>query len=263
MLGVLLLAGLAAGSIVVWHAWATQSEPVAAPELGLTATAQAPRESITATSVEYVVPAPPTIVLRLVAAADWDYRVFASDATFPLVSDDGKTIVELFHDEEDFTGAPITTLVAWSNGARTATFSVGGQADANRPDGEKLLRRANAWLAKTTWRPLLGTAAIGTSDDEETTTIITPSGATIELAVSTGTLTRVRGAKRRAIRATFPGPGSSMESHGACGNLRGIARAFGNEHVVVLVPSVNLGGDSCFGMPSAELAIAVSLDQNR
>ena len=262
-LGALVIAGLAAGSIVVWHAWATQPEPDAAPELDLIASAQVPRESITRTSLDPLVPAPPAqapTVLRLVDAEVWNSRVFASDARFPAISEDGKTIVDLFQDEEDFTAAPITTLVAWSRGARTTMFSVGGEGSASRPGDDRVLRRANAWLAKFRWQPLDGTVAIGTSEDGELSTIIAPSGATLEWRASTGTLSRVRGAKRRAIRATFPAPGTSMESQGGCGEIRGIARAFGDEHLLVLVPSANLGGDSCFGTPSAELAISIALD---
>jgi hypothetical protein len=264
ILGGLVLAGVAAGSLAVGRSWATRPTASPAPQLGLPAAVQTPRTSSTETSFEPVVPAPPApaaLVLRLRDDRDWGIRVFAADALLPAVSEDGKTIIELFEDGEDFTGAPITTLVGWSrSGSRKVAFALGGAAGTRAPSAERVLRAANAWLAKARWRHLDGAATIGRSDDGERSTITTRTGATLQFDASTGRFTRVERTRRRALRASFGAPGSAMEARGGCGEILGVERAFGNDHLVVVVPTVNLGGDSCFGLPSSDLAIALTLD---
>ncbi|CAN5850090.1 hypothetical protein BH11MYX2_BH11MYX2_07040 [soil metagenome] len=240
--------------LAAWHARATAPVPQA-PSIDARSEEPAMGWSVRSAATEDAVAASLPFALRLTETGNddttaWGYRSFAHDARFPAVSADG-TVAVLFEDSQDFTDAPITTLVAWSKtGARVATFAIGG---ANWNGNEKkMLGAANAWLARSTWSSLDGNASIARSDDGERQTITVAAGAPLVFDAAHG-LTR----KGRAIKVTFGAPGSS--EYGPCGDITGIEHAFGTAHLVVLVPSVWLGGDSCFGSPAADVAMAVAL----
>jgi hypothetical protein len=172
-----------------------------------------------------------------------------SIAAFPAVSADGSTLVELFDDAQDFTGFPITSLVLWSvgSGNQLESFVVGGQPSG---DTTAILAKANARLAKTTWRGATTYTPCGHDDD------------TLQASGTTVAFSRDKQDVRVGARhVSFPPPGSASKEvgGGGCGTTLGFARAFGAGKLVVLVPHVELGGDSCFGSPSAELALAVRL----
>jgi hypothetical protein len=75
----------------------------------------------------------------------------------------------------------------------------------------------------------------------------------------------VHGGKRsRTLNARFPAPGVRSEregDRGPCGHIEGLATGFGSKAtgVLFLLASADLGGDSCFGLPSADRMIAVPL----
>ncbi|HEY4179918.1 MAG TPA: hypothetical protein VGM90_23915 [Kofleriaceae bacterium] len=241
--------------LAVWHARATAPVPQA-PSIDARSEAPAMGWSVRSASTEDAVPAAQAFALQLTdkdneETTDWGYRSFAHDARFPAVSADG-TIAVLFEDSEDFTGAPITTLVAWSkSGKRVATFAIGGHGWSG--DEKKVLAKTNAWLARSSWSSLDAEAPGAWDDDYTKQTITFSSGAPLVFDAYSGHLTR----GGRAIRAGFGSPGSSDE--GSCGSITGIAHAFRSDRLLVLVPSMNLGGDSCFGSPSADVATAVAL----
>lgn len=265
--------GLALTAMACWLAWPRAQVLAAAPALALTAPPPTPHVGIVATAFDEVVPAPPPPVALSLRLIDGEFgvRVFAGDGRFPVVSADGNEIAELFQDGEDFSGAPISTLVVWSRtGKRTASFTLGGAANsvtevrgetaARLRHEDKMLAAANARLARARWRSLAHPLEVAQSDDGETTTVTTSAGDLLVFTAHTERLSRQRAGttRRRALAQAFPAPGGRWEG-GGCGEIRGIERAFGDDHLVILVPSVQLGGDSCFGSPSAELALAVRL----
>jgi hypothetical protein len=192
-------------------------------------------------------------------------RVLAagSGSELPAISEDGTELVQLFVDAQDFTGAPITTLVVWStaSGKRVSQFRLGGDSHAAsqveaRRDELAVLARANAKLAKTKWRGVASFQPCASSPESGADTIIVGRA---HLVVDRATSQLSDGA--RAV-ATFDAPGNSFGPDipsGGCGEVLGIKDAFGTTKIVVVVPRVQLGGDSCFGSLSADLAIAVRL----
>lgn len=187
-------------------------------------------------------------------------------AEFPAVSKDGSTVVELFEDTEDFTGAPLSTLVFWSKSGRVlATFRLGGTAmgEPIRQHPVKTAAAANARLAKKRWRPLAVHGVCAATDDGEAVTLHLDGGVAVTFHADKQKLTRVIGkGPSRPLRAAFPAPGSAMMGRtGGCGDVIGIERAFGGKDigVAVFVPRVNLGGDNCSGNGEAANAIAVPI----
>jgi hypothetical protein len=170
------------------------------------------------------------------------------DAEFPAVSDDGTQIAQLFEDQQDFTGAPLTTLVVWTKtGKRVMKRGLGGEGDKRDPDAT--LRAANELLAKHRWRPL---PTFAPCDDASTLELddITLAFDSAHEQVTAGTVTKQLGA-----------PGDAMMGTTTCGVNTGLAEAFGGKAlgIVIVVPRVNLGGDSCFGNPSADNALAIPI----
>lgn len=257
VLGPTLAAAAAIAGLAVWYANVRAPLPEA-PSFDYASESPATDMSVRATSSDDKAPAPEGLTLKLTDAPyptnpddiNWGYRHFAPDARFPVVSSDG-TIVQLFMDEADFSGAPITTLVAWSKtGKRIANISIGGPGWSGNED--RLLKKANAFLARSTWESL-DKHITSTRDDNDVQTVTLAQGATLVYDMYKGSLTR----DGHSVRASFPSPGSS--ELGGCGDITGIVEAFGTDHLVVLVPSANLGGDSCFGSTNAELATVVAL----
>ncbi len=184
----------------------------------------------------------------------------AAGTELPAISADGKLIAYLFQDAEDFTGAPITTLVVWSTaGARLGAYSLGGETEhgAQKPavlaaHEDAILRDANARLAGMTWRPLAFHPACGTDERVEL------DGTTLRYDMDKAQL--LRDGKRVAV--TFPAVGQrSYGGTGPCGGVRSLLGGFGGPAigVAVLVPHASLGGDSCFGLPTAETALAITI----
>jgi hypothetical protein len=177
-----------------------------------------------------------------------DDGVFASSLRFPAESKDGKQLAQIFRDGEDFSGAPITTLVIWStaSGAVIASFSLGGTANASA-DPKAVLARANARLATTTWHD----APIYVSTDA---TSVTAAGTTFTFDTTHETIEygkrRVPVVSNRIVAV----------DHG-CGSIpRGFELAFGAGKLVVLVLAPgSLGGDRCAALPSVDTAIALVL----
>ena len=200
--------------------------------------------------------------LRALAVTLTDGAFVASSVgAFPAVSADGSTLVELFDDAEDFTGFPITTLVFWSasSGTQLDTFALapprsGAPEDQIRRDNAASLAKANARLATTMWRGATTYTPCGTDGEK------------LQIAGVTITFSRDKQEVRvgRASPVRFSPPGErdrdvDVGGGGGCGQTIGFARAFGAGKLVVIVPQVQLGGDSCTGIPSAELALAIRL----
>jgi hypothetical protein len=80
----------------------------------------------------------------------------------------------------------------------------------------------------------------------------TPLG-TIELSIEHQEL------RMAGTRVQLEPPGTVAHVAGlTCGSNRGIARAYLAAPLVVVVPRVELGGDGCVGLPSADLAVAIT-----
>lgn len=180
----------------------------------------------------------------------------AKGAEFPAVSTDGKLVAQLFEDFEDFSGAPITTFVVWSvSGTRLGAYRLGGntvhgseKTVTATSEEEAALRDANAWLAKAAWRPL--------AFHPECDGVVKLDGATLAFDPDTEQLTRKPKTK---LALTFPDVGARMyDGSGPCGMIRGLVGGFGGPAIgfAVLVPHASLGGDSCFGLPTVETALA-------
>jgi hypothetical protein len=213
-----------------------------------------------------------------IADGDFVYPILTATAgsAFPAVSKDGKTIVQLFADDEDFSGAPTSTLVFWSSaGKRLATFMLGGTR-ASRADGvdprtptakeRALAKAANARLRRTSWRPLAmhpACARAGAADDDERTRVVLDGDVDVTFDRGKQQLTAQRaGRAATVLRGRFPSPGERMEApRGGCGDVMRLEYGFGGGDLglAILVPGANLGGDSCFGLSSARKALAVRL----
>lgn len=194
---------------------------------------------------------------RVLALAPDDVRglqVFAPAAGFPAVSADGKTLAELFLDGEDFSAAPVTTLVLWSTatGAVTASFSLGGASNV-RADAKTVLAHANARLAKSAWRA----ATIYPPSDPDPERGIAQTVHAVGVTFAYDPVhDEVRFGKKHA---SFPPRDRIVPvEHGCFAIPHGIDRAFGAGKLVVLVPSEGtLGGDSCAALPRVDVALAV------
>lgn len=177
----------------------------------------------------------------------------------PAVSADGTKLAMVFHDEEDFTGAPIRTLIIW-NKAGKQIFSITDRDDPHYDDDYKApppskalladLAKANAALGGT-WKSI--GMAVPCSDGS----LGVGDGVTFRFDDKTHAVVDARG----PIKIGFGSPGTRMEpdSKGGCGEVTGLVEAFGSKAFgfVVLKPRIQLGGDSCFGTPSAKLVSIV------
>ena len=194
----------------------------------------------------------------------------------PAVSDDGSEIAQLFVDEEDFTGSPVTTLVIWSKkGTKVWSVSLGGTETGNHPSfdasesewmafDEKALKDANDHLAAHRWRPLAIFSECQSDPKGKASTIELEDGIVIKLDVATNQVTaRVGKAKPNVKKRAFVAPGwrASTAGGGSCGSVRGLGVAFGAKRAgfVVVVPRIQLGGDSCFGAPASDQALAIAI----
>jgi hypothetical protein len=210
------------------------------------------------------------------AAEQFTYPILVAHAgsEFPAVSKDGKVIVELFEDSEDFTGAPSSTLVFWAKSGKIVdTFDLGGSRASNTPQAaaDLVRARANARLARSTWRPLAvhdGCTPPGPDDaDQVDAQVQLDGGLVLHYAPDTGRLSSQRaGHKAKRLRTTFGAPGTRMgqadEGGGkGCGHVTRIAYAFGGPALglAIVVPEASLGGDSCFGLSGSATALAVRL----
>jgi hypothetical protein len=199
----------------------------------------------------------------------------APGSTFPAVSEDGTTIVDLFQDDQDFTGLPISTLATFTRRGRDASVEADGPmpgaADPPSPDEVAAWTRAvgdaNALLAAHRWRTLpLAIACPAPGDDARTDAPIRLGfGGRLDITFDRATAelsARVRGATHR-LAAHFGAPGTADADvgGGGCGEVTGVDRAYGARSLgfVVLVPRAQLGGDSCFGNLGVDDALVVAL----
>ncbi|HEY4055783.1 MAG TPA: hypothetical protein VGM39_04215 [Kofleriaceae bacterium] len=254
-----LTAAAAICGLAIWHARAAAPVSAGAPSIEIGSEASATGWSVRSASSEDAAPAAiegHALTLALTDKTDgddaeWGYHSFAHDPRFPAVSADG-TVAVLFEDAEDFTGAPITTLVAWNkSGKRVARFAIGGNGWSGNE--QKMLGAANTWLARSTWTTLEEKTSGGWDDDYTKQTLTLASGASLVFDADSGKLTHAG----RTIRASFGAPGTS--DLGSCGSITGVTHVYSTDRLLVLVPSMNLGGDSCFGTPLADVATAVAL----
>ncbi|MCE9574791.1 MAG: hypothetical protein K8W52_16700 [Deltaproteobacteria bacterium] len=208
------------------------------------------------------------------------YPLFApaKGSEFPAVSKDGKVIVQLFHEGEDFSGAPITTLMFWSNrGTVIARYSL-GSSNAARADGvdakvptkaeAALGKAANARLATRRWRPLAvhpacAPADAPVDDSDHSSTVQLDGDVAVTFDPVEQRLVSTRRGRTTKLRATFSSHGTRMgeDSHGGCGQITRLDYGFGGRDlgVAILVPDASLGGDSCFGLPTSDNALAIKL----
>jgi hypothetical protein len=197
-------------------------------------------------------PAPaadPTLRKLAVAADKQKVLITAPGSLFPAISEDGATVVQFFDDARDFSDEPIPSVVFWSS------------------DGRQLLRTqsadaANARLAKTRWRAIPFTDACVVGDRHEPTGFdaIFVDGIRLHYDVATSELAVLGGhPAHRHVKLPMIGKRIS-DPPGSCGYLRAmIVYWVPSARLAILIPGGGLGGDSCMGQPSAELATPVSL----
>ena len=173
----------------------------------------------------------------------------AAQAHFPAASADGTTIVDLIHDAQDFSGIPVATVTFWTQAGKADSFRLTSKpgsddAAAQAREEAKVVAAVNARLSAQRWRPLPLAAKHADADGGNLTLDV--GGVTLPFAELSGWF----GA---------PGVGNSERGGGGCGNVTGIDKGFGSRELgfAVFLPRVNLGGDSCVGRLSADLAIVV------
>lgn len=176
----------------------------------------------------------------------------AAGSQFPAVSADGKTVVDLVVDGQDFSGIPIATVTLWTKAGISSTFTLASEmAEGASPDQAELAQTTvtliNEQLAETTWHPIPRVEATGESAD---------TGAPDTLELGDGITIKLD-----QIQGTFPDAGSLPEESGGgpCGEVTGLDSGYGSRELgfAVVFPRVNLGGDDCFGYPSATLGLVV------
>jgi hypothetical protein len=185
-------------------------------------------------------------------------------SSFPAISDDGTTIVDLFQDETDFVGEPVSTLATFTRRGPGAAVQLMGPMPGQPAGPEdvqeqaRAMQGANALLAKHRWRalPLAATCSMpagGTIDQA----LVVGFGDGLEIAFDPST--RVLSRDGHALAQRFPTPGGG--EFGDCGAAIAIARAYGSRTIgfVVLEPAVNLGGDSCMGKLGVDDTIFVPI----
>jgi hypothetical protein len=217
-----------------------------------------------------VAPADPsTRAMALELRQGSKHRVFQAGkgASFPAVSEDGATLVELFTD-----GSPEdrmhTTVVFWSNtGQRLAMFSLGTFAEGGPKDSAgdaawqsyeaKVLADANARLTKTKWRPLAKHLACG---DRK---LHLDDGVTLSFDTDNQQIVReLGGGKTKVLAGKFPVIATNDVTGDECARPNGFAQGFGGDHVGVAVVTATHHGrtsEMCYEKPSGGVAIAVPL----
>jgi hypothetical protein len=176
----------------------------------------------------------------------------AEGSHFPAVSADGTTVVDLVTDAQDFSGIPIATVVLWTKSGIAESFQLVSAAPDESPAEqakleETLVAKVNARLAQTTWHPLEKVSATGENED---------TGAPDTLDLGDGITIKLE-------QVRFPPPGTlpQADGGGGCGDVIGLTEGFGSRELgfAVVFPQATLGGDDCFGTPSAELGTVVPL----
>ena len=176
--------------------------------------------------------------------------VAANGSQFPAVSADGATLVDLVADSQDFSGIPIATVVFWTKSGVAASVRLESAFPEEVPEDQTqkeqdALAQANAKLAETTWHPIEKVEATGEDPDTGAPNQLMVDGVTIELA---------------AVYDKFPDPGDAAEG-GGCGEVLGLNEGYGSKALgfAVVYPRITLGGDDCYGLPTADLAVVVPL----
>lgn len=201
---------------------------------------------------------PASLSLKLVQG------VFAATpgSVFPAISSDGSKMAMLFEDGEDFSGAPVHTLVIWNRaGRRIVSIETRepfrGPEDPPAAAPSKALRarldRANAALAGT-WRP------IGAPVPCDDGWVKIDNDVRFRLDRDTGELVDARGpiARFGSIGTSNGADGEPM--HG-CGAANGIRMTFGSKSfgIAVVVPTGISGGDGCSHDIGVKNAIEVKI----
>ncbi len=189
----------------------------------------------------------------------------APGSVFPAISKDGKTIVELFEDHADFSYAPITSLVLWDASGNPTAFRV-GTFEQKTPVAD-VVHQANARLAKTTWRTLPRAEGCSTGDDASRRSTAAFHGVTFTLDPTKGELAiedTVKDKPRTRTQKVKLAPLGTREKAnggGHCGELTGITSAIWDaaSQTVIVVPTGQLGGDSCVGELDATKATFIRL----
>lgn len=204
-------------------------------------------------------PAPRSIAVELGPSADgWTQTlVAAAGAQFPAVSEDGRVIVELFHDRADFVGQPRATVVFFSRGRRAAAVALASDATSVSSHAQaRLERRAlaaiNERLGRARWRPLAiatpspsGQCAMSTAELDDG----------VHVAFNVGYVFLTRDGNTQRLDGRFPIPART------CAHVVDLDRAFGSRETgfVVAVPRLDADGAVCVGPPTADLAIPVPI----
>lgn len=202
------------------------------------------------------------------AAPDADFGTVGFDdrGALPAISADGTLVAALFHDTTDFVGLPVDTLVVWriADGKRVAQVaSSDGQppsddAPVDPSAGARKAAEANAALAGHTWIHASGSPTAVPHEDGEGADVTLGDGRVVTYAE--GALTLPSG---RLEPDGFAAPGDGMEDDdgGGCGaifSVRVLAGGRAGDDWMLLEPDgVQLGGDSCMGKLTADLAQVV------
>jgi hypothetical protein len=193
------------------------------------------------------------------SAVGWTGTLVPADGSqFPAVSEDGRVIVELFHDRADFVGQPLATVVFFSRGQRAAAIALASDATpvANRAQ-RRIERRAlaeiNERLGRARWQPLAVVVPTPSDHDAGSTTELDDG---VHVAFNVGYVFVTRDGSRTArLERRFTNPG------GTCARIVGVDRIFGSRATgfLVAVPRFDADGEVCIAPPSADLAIAVPI----
>jgi hypothetical protein len=224
------------------------------------------------------------------APIDWELTIPPQLAGFfPAVSRDGRTVVQIYEDIEDFSDIPIRRMVFFSipTGKVIRTFLLHSGEDTNRIAGnaetaQEIMQRresdrtaANRLLDATAWRHLATARSParpcpGTPweklDEERSrkeewsghrVARFDAEGMDLEYDPERGTLTVRALQKDGTLRAVVvnhrpESPGKSSTG-GGCGEAAGIA-GFGSRELgafFLFGTDENLGGDSCVGVDTA------------
>lgn len=196
-----------------------------------------------------------------------DFGVYGFDdhGALPAISADGTLVAALFHDEVDFVGMPVDTVVVWkvADGTRVGEAASNdgdpGDGDAAPVADPGRAAKATALLAGHTWIKVGATPAVTPHDQGEGVDIALGDGRTLRFAE--GTFSLSAGAVTPTSFAA-PGDGTEEVGGGGCGEIFGTkVLAAGADWLLVVPDEINLGGDSCFGKFGAELAQIIKLSK--
>jgi hypothetical protein len=183
-------------------------------------------------------------------------RGFDDHGALPAVSADGTLVAALFHDEVDFVGLPVDTVVVWrvADGTRVgAVASNDGADDAPPPDADAAARagEATALLAGHTWVHATAAATVAAID-----------GGGADVALGDGRTLRLRelaltldGAHVTPDAFPAPGDGSEEIGNGPCGTIGSLTvLAAGADWLLAAPAQIDLGGDAGAGRFDSEVA---------